>query len=328
MRSLCHQLRKHAIAPNFLTLSFNDTHAYLAQVMSVKRRGNVTMKKSVLITGSSSGIGACAVELFSKNDYRVFAGYRSGDDEKVLAQHSNVTPIRIDVTNVKEIEQAVATVSAELGECGLYAIINNAGLTYTAPFEYADEEKMRYVMDVNVWGIVRLTQECIPLLKKFNEQNSVKSRVVNVTSWAGILGQPFNGAYNASKFALVGLTESMYYDLGLLDIHVVSASPGVTKTRLLARTTDASQAYASMSEEGKEFYKGYIDKLDSISASASTSSALATPEKIAKGLFDLVEKKKPGLKQDLATDAKLMNLLRRLLPFSWSSHMFKRMYKL
>ena len=286
------------------------------------------MKKSVLITGSSSGIGACAVELFSKNDYRVFAGYRSGDDEKVLAQHSNVTPIRIDVTNVKEIEQAVATVSAELGECGLYAIINNAGLTYTAPFEYADEEKMRYVMDVNVWGIVRLTQECIPLLKKFNEQNSVKSRVVNVTSWAGILGQPFNGAYNASKFALVGLTESMYYDLGLLDIHVVSASPGVTKTRLLARTTDASQAYASMSEEGKEFYKGYIDKLDSISASASTSSALATPEKIAKGLFDLVEKKKPGLKQDLATDAKLMNLLRRLLPFSWSSHMFKRMYKL
>ncbi len=286
------------------------------------------MEKSVFITGSSSGIGACAVELFSKRDYRVFAGYRSEDDAKVLAQHCNVTPIRVDVTIAKEIEQAVATVSAELGECGLYAIINNAGLTYTAPFEYADEEKMRYVMDVNVWGIVRLTQECIPLLKKYNEQNSVKSRVINVTSWAGILGQPFNGAYNASKFALVGLTEAMYYDLGLLDIHVVSASPGVTKTRLLARTTDASQAYASMPEEGKAFYKEYIDKLDSISASASTSSALATPEKIAKGLFDLVEKKKPGLKQDLATDAKLMNLLRRLLPFSWSSHVFKRMYKL
>ena len=286
------------------------------------------MKKSVFITGSSSGIGACTVELFSKRNYRVFAGCRSGDDAKVLAQHSNVTPIRVDVTIAKEIEQAVATVSAELGESGLYAIINNAGLTYTAPFEYADEEKMRYVMDVNVWGIVRLTQECIPLLKKFNEQNSVRSRVVNVTSWAGILGQPFNGAYNASKFALVGLTEAMYYDLGLLDIHVVSASPGVTKTRLLARTTDASQAYASMPEEGKEFYKGYIDKLDSMSASASTSSALATPEKVARGLFDIVEKKKPSLKQDLATDAKLMSLMRRFLPFSWSSHIFKRMYKL
>ena len=286
------------------------------------------MEKSVFITGSSSGIGACTVELFSKRNYRVFAGYRGGGDAKVLAQHSNVTPIRVDVTIAKEIEQAVATVSAELGESGLYAIINNAGLTYTAPFEYADEEKMRYVMDVNVWGIVRLTQECIPLLKKYNEQNSVKSRVVNVTSWAGILGQPFNGAYNASKFALVGLTEAMYYDLGLLDIHVVSASPGVTKTRLLARTTDASQAYASMPEEGKEFYKGYIDKLDSMSASASTSSALATPEKVARGLFYLVEKKKPSLKQDLATDAKLMSLMRRFLPFSWSSHIFKRMYKL
>ena len=286
------------------------------------------MKKSVLITGASSGIGACAVELFSRKGYRVFAGYRSEDDGTKLAQISNVTPIKVDVTVVEEIEQAIAVVAVELEECGLYAIINNAGLTYTAPFEYADEEKMRHVMDVNVWGIVRLTQECIPLLKKFNENNSVKSRVINVTSWAGILGQPFNGAYNASKFALVGLTEAMYYDLGLLDIHVVSASPGVTKTRLLARTTDASQAYADMPEEGKEFYKTYIDKLDSISASANSSSALATPEKIAKGLFDLVEKNKLGLKQDLATDAKLMNLLRRLLPFSWSSRVFKRMYKL
>ena len=286
------------------------------------------MEKSVLITGASSGIGACAAELFSQEGYRVFAGYRSEDDGTDLAQISNVTPIKVDVTVVEEIEQAIAVVSAELEECGLYAIINNAGLTYTAPFEYADEEKMRHVMDVNVWGIVRLTQECIPLLKKFNRQNSIKSRVINVTSWAGILGQPFNGAYNASKFALVGLTEAMYYDLGLLDIHVVSASPGVTKTRLLARTTDASQAYAGMPKEGKEFYKAYIDKLDSISASANDSRALATPEKIAKGLFDLVEKKKPSLKQDLATDAKLMNLLRRLLPSSWSSRMFRRMYKL
>ena len=286
------------------------------------------MEKSVLITGASSGIGACAAELFSQEGYRVFAGYRSEDDGTDLAQISNVTPIKVDVTVVEEIEQAIAVVSAELEECGLYAIINNAGLTYTAPFEYADEEKMRHVMDVNVWGIVRLTQECIPLLKKFNRQNSIKSRVINVTSWAGILGQPFNGAYNASKFALVGLTEAMYYDLGLLDIHVVSASPGVTKTRLLARTTDASQAYAGMPKEGKEFYKAYIDKLDSISASANDSRALATPEKIARGLFDLVEKKKPSLKQDLATDAKLMNLLRRLLPSSWSSRMFRRMYKL
>ena len=245
-----------------------------------------------------------------------------------LAQIPNVTPIKVDVTVVEEIEQAVAVVSAELEECGLYAIINNAGVTYTAPFEYADEEKMRHVMDVNVWGIVRLTQECIPLLKKFNRQNSIKSRVINVTSWAGIFGQPFNCAYNASKFALVGLTEAMYYDLGLLDIHVVAASPGVTKTRLLARTTDASQAYASMPKEGKESYKTYIDKLDSMSASANNSSALATPEKIAKGLFDLVEKKKPSLKHDLATDAKLMNLLRRLLPFSCSSRVFRRMYKL
>ncbi|WP_281648586.1 SDR family NAD(P)-dependent oxidoreductase [Parendozoicomonas sp. Alg238-R29] len=286
------------------------------------------MKKSILITGASSGIGAETAKLFSQKGYKVFAGYRNENDAKSLALLENVTPIKLDVTIPESVERAVATISTSLGENGLYALINNAGITYTAPFEYADEKKMRYVMDVNVWGVMNLTQKCIPLMKKFNEHNSIKSRVVNITSWAGILGQPFNGAYNASKFAIIGLSEAMYYDLGLLDIHVISASPGVTKTPLLKKTTDASQAYSSMPDKGKAFYQKHIDNLDSMSEASNNSSALATPKKIAQKLFIIVEKKKPDMKQNMAVDAKIMNLLRRLIPFSWLSGMFKGMYSL
>ncbi len=114
-------------------------------------------------------------------------------------------------------------VSEATGDDGLYALINNAGITYSAPFEYADEDRAREVMDVNLMAPFRITQAFIPLLVKHNKRNEIKSRVVNIASWAGLMSAPFIPFYNASKFAIIGLTESMYYDLGLLDIQVVLA---------------------------------------------------------------------------------------------------------
>jgi len=157
---------------------------------------------------------------------------------------------------------------------------------------------------VNVWAPFRITQKFIPLLKKHNSKNKIKSRVINITSWAGILSQPLNFAYNISKFGIIGLTEAMYYDLGLLDIHVVDASPGVTKTPLLKKTTDSAAVYADLPEEGKVFYKKYVDYLDEMSSSSNDSNFLLTPEKIA-----------------------LMGgFVRRFLPFSWRVAMIKQMY--
>jgi len=266
---------------------------------------------------------------FSENNYTVFATFRKEKDKAILEKIANVFPIKMDVTNKEDIHEAYEIISSQVGKNGLFAIINNAGITYTSPMEYAVEDKVKYVTEVNVWAPFFITQKFIPLLKQFNKNHTINSRVINISSWAGILAQPFNSAYNISKFGIVGLTEAMYYDLGLLNIHVVDASPGVTKTPLLKKTTDSSAVYQDLPEKAKTFYKKHIDYLDEMSTTSENSSFLLTPEKTANKLFKIVEKKNPKFKYNMALDAKLMGgFIRRFIPFSWRVIMIKKMYNL
>lgn len=262
------------------------------------------MKKSILVTGAGSGIGRAAAELFARHGYRVFATYRSADDRDALAAIGDVHPIAMDVTKGDDISRAVEEVSARVGADGLYATLNNAGITYAAPFEFADEARGREVMDVNVMAPFRVAQRFLPLLQQHNRRSDVKARIINISSWAGALGQPFIPFYNASKFAIAGLSESMFYDLGLLDVHVVLASPGITKTPLLGKTTRAGiESLEHMPAEGRERYAPLLAHCATLSAEYGSSPWFQTPEQVAKKLLPIVEAKRPRFKYELATDA-------------------------
>lgn len=288
------------------------------------------MKKSVFITGATSGIGRACTHKFSQKGYQVFATYRNSTDAEALSRLPNVHPIKMDVTDTLEVHEAFRHVSTLCGDNGLYAIINNAGITYTAPFEFADAERAAKVMDVNVMAPYKITQTFLPLLKKHNRINTVKSRVINIASWAGQVGQPFIPFYNASKAALMALTESMYYDVGLLGIHVVLASPGITKTPLLEKTTqDGVDNLQGFPEEGRLFYKPYFDHYRNMSTRSRNSKFIPTPEEIAVKLLKIGEAKKPKFKYNLAMDALLVDkILTRFIPFSWRAAMNKKMFKL
>ncbi len=288
------------------------------------------MKKSILITGASSGIGLANTILFAQKDYQVFATYRSDKDGDKLSKLKNVHPVKMDVTNADDIGRAFQEVSSFVGNDGLYAIINNAGIAYTAPFEYADEQRARQVMEVNLMAPYKITQTFIPLLKKHNAHNATKARVINIASWAGYIGQPFIPFYNASKAGLIGLSESMYYDLGLLDIYVVLASPGVTKTPLLGKTSeDGVQNLQAFPKEGRDFYKPYLDHLKTMSENSGNSRFFPTPETIAKKIYKIVESKRPGFKYNLAMDAVFMDkIMTKIIPFGWRVAMNKRLFKL
>jgi NAD(P)-dependent dehydrogenase (short-subunit alcohol dehydrogenase family) len=287
------------------------------------------MKKSILITGASSGIGLASTLLFSKNGFRVFATYRSSKDKNRLSAIANVHPLQMDVTDTAAISDAFQEISGIVGDAGLYAIINNAGITYTAPFEFADENRARQVMEVNVMAPYKITQAFIPLLKKHNARNHIKARVVNIASWAGYLGQPFIPFYNASKAALIGLSESMFYDLGLLDIHVVLASPGVTKTPFLEKATgDGVQSLQEFSMEGQTFYKPYLDHYQTMGESARKSKFLTTSDGIAKKLYKIVSVKEPKFKYNLAMDAVIVDKIITRLPFCWRAAMNRKMFGL
>lgn len=288
------------------------------------------MKKSILITGASSGMGLANTILFAQNNYQVFATYRNSKDEEKLKEIKNVHPIKMEVTDGDDIQQAFQKISNIVGNDGLYAIINNAGIMYTAPFEYVDEERARQMIEVNLMAPFKITQTFIPLLKKYNANNSIKARVINIASWAGYIGQPFIPFYNASKAGLIGLSESMYYDLGLLDIHVVLASPGVTRTSMLAKATeDGDDNLKALPKEGQIFYKPYLDHRKAMGESSGNSKLLPTADVVAKKLYKIVESKKPNHKYNLAMDAIIMDkIMTKIIPLSWRFAMNKAMYKL
>ena len=288
------------------------------------------MKKSILITGATSGIGKACMLAFSEGGYDVFATYRNTRDRDQLKQIPNVHPVKMDVTSAADIQQALQQISKIVGDQGLYAIINNAGVMYTAPFEYADEERARQVMDINLMAPFKITQTFIPLLKKHNAGNAIKARVINIASWAGYIGQPFIPFYNASKAGLIALSESMYYDLGLLDIHVVLASPGVTRTSMLGKATeDGADNLQALPKAGHDFYKPYLDNIRTMGEGAGNSKLLPTADVLAKKLYKIVESKKPKHKYNLAMDALFMDkIMTKIIPLSWRFALNKRMYKL
>lgn len=288
------------------------------------------MKKSILITGASSGMGLANTILFAQNNYQVFATYRSSKDEEQLKKIKNVHPLKMDVTNADDIQKAFQQVSNIVGNNGLFAIINNAGIMYTAPFEYVDEERARQMIEVNLMAPFKITQTFIPLLKKHNANNTIKARVINIASWAGYIGQPFIPFYNASKAGLIGLSESMYYDLGLLDIHVVLASPGVTRTSMLSKATqDGDDNLQALPKEGQVFYKPYLDHRKAMGESSGNSKLLPTADVVAKKLFKIVESKKPQHKYNLSMDAAFMDkIMTKIIPLSWRFALNKSMYKL
>jgi len=288
------------------------------------------MKKSILITGASSGMGLANTILFAQKNYQVFATYRSSKDEEQLKKIKNVHPVKMDVTNTADIQRAFQQVSNIVGKDGLFALINNAGIMYTAPFEYADEERARQMIEVNLMAPFKITQTFIPLLKKHNANNSIKARVINIASWAGYIGQPFIPFYNASKAGLIGLSESMYYDLGLLDIHVVLASPGVTRTSMLTKATqDGDDNLQALPKEGQVFYKPYLEHRKAMGESSGNSKLLPTADVVAKKLFKIVESKKPQHKYNLSMDAAFIDkIMTKIIPLSWRFALNKRMYKL
>jgi NAD(P)-dependent dehydrogenase (short-subunit alcohol dehydrogenase family) len=288
------------------------------------------MNKPVLITGATSGIGQATTRELSTRGYDVFAGYRNPRDRAALAEMPGVHPVQLDVSDPVQIQRAVSEIDDALEKDGLYAVINNAGISYTAPFEFANVDRVREIIEVNLIAPYLITQASIPLLRRFNESNSVKARVINVASWAGMMATPFIGFYNATKAGLVGLSESMYYDLGLLDIHTVLANPGITKTPLHAKTTNAAlESLASMPAADRERYRPYLEHFATMGDRSDGVKMLLSAEQAAAKIAAIVDTRKPRFKYNLAVDAKVIDgIVTRLVPFRIRAALNRRMYRL
>lgn len=188
--------------------------------------------KTVLITGASTGIGAGAAKYLAGKGWRVFAGVRKGPDGDALKAGAagDLRPIILDVTRPEQVEAAVDVVSAALEGQRLAGLVNNAGIAKMGPLAIQPMEDFRAQFEVNVFGLMAVTQAFVPLLGSDPARKGPPGRIVNITSVGGKLAAPFLGTYAATKHAVEALTDALRRELVIYGIDAIAIGPGSVRT--------------------------------------------------------------------------------------------------
>ena len=217
----------------------HPSHAIRSDVDNVTR-GSVTVtpprSKSVVITGASSGLGRAAAIRLSELGYRVFAGVRTESSATELSlvpsSAGELMPVILDVTDTASIAQAGQLVEHGCSDTGLWAVVNNAGISISSPLECVPMDVLRTQLETNVVGVLAVSQRFLPLLR------ACGGRIVNVSSGIGNVAPPYLGAYAAAQFAKEGMSDSFRRELRPLGVSVSVIQPGVVLHRSGARCAD------------------------------------------------------------------------------------------
>jgi len=190
--------------------------------------------RSVVVTGTSTGIGWGTAKVLIANGFRVFGSVRKvGDAERLAAEFGpNFVPLLFDVTDEAAVKAAAAQVRAELSGQTLFGLVNNAGVAVFGPLLDLSMEEFRHQIDINLIGLVITTKTFAPLLGTDPQLNGEPGRIVNISSVGGRVAIPFGAPYNASKFAIEGLSESLRRELLVFGIDVIVIGPGAVATAI------------------------------------------------------------------------------------------------
>lgn len=190
--------------------------------------------KSIVITGVSTGIGWGAAKVAIAKGFRVFGSVRkAADAERLSAEFgANFTPLIFDVTDEAAVAAAASQVRTALGGETLFGLVNNAGVAVAGPLLHLPIAEFRQQIEINLTGAVIVTQAFAPLLGADRDLKGASGRIVNISSVGGRNGTPFLAPYNASKFALEGLSEALRRELLLFGIDVIIIAPGAVATAI------------------------------------------------------------------------------------------------
>ena len=265
--------------------------------------------RSVVITGASTGIGeACALRMDGLG-WRVFAGVRKEADGQALKTKASerLTPIILDVTEQPTINASAEAVSAAVGESGIAGLVNNAGIGVMGPLEFISVDELRRQLEVNVIGQIAVTQAFMPQIRKGN------GRIVNMGSIGGRIAFPFLGPYNASKFAMEAMTDSLRQELQPWGIHVSIIEPGSIATPIWDKSKVAiDELKKTLPEEAMMFYNDAMEASDKILQ--EFEEAGIPPDEVAKFVEHALTAKTPKTRYVVGRDAQLQRMLAKWVP--------------
>jgi NAD(P)-dependent dehydrogenase (short-subunit alcohol dehydrogenase family) len=264
-------------------------------------------KGSILVTGASMGIGrACALR-FAELGYRVFAGVRKTADGDALKAHSpgKVEPVLLDVTRPESIAGAVAAA----GDGPLAGLINNAGIAVMGPVELVPIDAWRKQFEVNVIGLVAVTQACIPLLRRG------RGRIVNIGSIAGRSALPGSGTYDSSKFALEAISDVLRMELHAWGISVSVIEAGAVATPIWDKSLrEADDLGRQVPPERYALYRGLMAAVREEVAEAARHAVPVAA--VVKTVEHALTARKPKTRYLVGRDTWFWLLL-NLLPDRW-----------
>ncbi|MFW6268319.1 MAG: SDR family oxidoreductase, partial [Marinilabiliaceae bacterium] len=208
--------------------------------------------KNVLITGASSGIGRETVEYFAKKGWKVAATMRNVSRAGELINMTGVAVYSLDVTQPHNVIGTIHKAWNDMN--GIDVVINNAGYGALGILEGANDDQIIRQMDTNLLGTMRVIRGVLPMMRKRG-----KGTIINISSIAGRMGLPLYSLYHASKYAVEGLTESLYYELRPFNIKVRLIEPGPVRTEFNGRSRDEllppdDERYVAISQKVSHFY--------------------------------------------------------------------------
>jgi len=210
------------------------------------------------VTGTSSGIGEDTAKFLASKGWTVFAGVRKkADGDRLASLDSNIRPLILDVTKQDQIDAAFAEVRSAVGDGGLDALVNNAGLAVMGPVEFVPAEDVQRQFEINFFGVIKVTQAAMPLLRI-----GPPGRVVIVSSVAGTWNFPYGGLYCASKAAVDSLSESFRREVGRWGIKVSLVKPGPVKTNFNTTLVNLSNELKAKFPAGSPARELYGKDLD------------------------------------------------------------------
>ena len=265
--------------------------------------------KSIVITGTSTGIGHACSKHFIEQGYKVFGSVRNNNDAKRISNElgTNFIPLIFDVTDETAVKESVKVVENHIGDQKLSGLINNAGLGVMGTIQSLTAEQFKYQFDVNVLGVFHCCQAYLDLLGADKNRKGDPGKIINISSISGEIGMPFMSAYNMSKFGLEGFSEGIRRELLMYGIDVVVIAPGPIKTPIWKKINQKDEVKRYDNSDFRESLARAMkmtDKMEQVGFE---------PIVIAERALSIIESKKNNTRYRI-DPTRMQNILLQLFP--------------